>query len=326
MAPSTGASFGISRTPVEPNGTTMWAMDAHMNIARPPSTPASRMRFAIPPPVVAKLWRKTAASGVRHKKKAQPAAAPWSDGSPGLEASAAAHIALALLALLAHGAGIGNVGDVGYLELMLFLAGLLLIGFGSGALAAFSHGALFPHAGQLHFMADVVFEFIRARDHGLVLAMGKLIGAGRCPLGQAAGQAVLFCAFHVVLRCLGGRSRLICALAHAAHVVLGHHRQTESETQRQQHSESFRCVLSLHSLIRLRIRGLRCLSPSSGLQASEAITGFHGLVPAQNKAAGRAKRRGGRERQRPGNAAAGTFDIVIPGGEKPCSPPGTIPV
>src|SRR6185437_3255870 len=160
MALSTGASFEISRNPVEPSGSTMWAMDAHINIARPPNTPASRIRFAIAPPVVAKLCSKNRSQRCEQSKKRRSLSCAWVCDCARLE-SGAAHLAFALLALLAHGAGIGNVGDVGYLELMLFFAGFLLVGFGGGALAAFGHGALFPHAGQLHFMTNVVFQFIR---------------------------------------------------------------------------------------------------------------------------------------------------------------------
>src|SRR3989449_2438194 len=42
---------GISLIPVCPSGKTMWGSDAQTNIAMPPSTPASRMRFVISPPV-----------------------------------------------------------------------------------------------------------------------------------------------------------------------------------------------------------------------------------------------------------------------------------
>src|SRR5581483_11766918 len=51
MAPSTGASLGLSLSPSSPSGNTMCATNDHTNIPIVPSTAASRTRFIIRAPV-----------------------------------------------------------------------------------------------------------------------------------------------------------------------------------------------------------------------------------------------------------------------------------
>src|SRR5581483_4868814 len=52
IAAITGASLEISLMPAVPSGSRSWAINDHRNIAMPPSIPASRIRFAIHPPVL----------------------------------------------------------------------------------------------------------------------------------------------------------------------------------------------------------------------------------------------------------------------------------